>query len=107
MFIPDPYLDFLPIPDPGSRAEVGTGSRIRIRDTGDWSILLHVGWGARERPREEGKGGGAGEGELANPSSPNHIRLGSECLLGAMVERWALGLIICGLVPSFRKLKKI
>jgi hypothetical protein len=32
MFIPDPDLDFLPIPDPGSRGQKGTGSRIRIRN---------------------------------------------------------------------------
>jgi hypothetical protein len=25
MFIPDPDLDFLPIPDPGSRGQKGTG----------------------------------------------------------------------------------
>ncbi len=31
IFIPDPDLDFLPIPDPGSQK--GIGSRIRIRDT--------------------------------------------------------------------------
>jgi hypothetical protein len=33
MFIPDPDLDFLPIPDPGSRDQKGTGSRIRISNT--------------------------------------------------------------------------
>jgi hypothetical protein len=38
MFIPDPIFffprsDFLPIPDPGSRGQKGTGSRIRIRNT--------------------------------------------------------------------------
>jgi hypothetical protein len=26
MFIPDPDLDFFPIPDPGSRGQKGTGS---------------------------------------------------------------------------------
>ncbi len=31
--IPDPDPVFLPIPDPGSRAQKGTGSRIRIRNT--------------------------------------------------------------------------
>ncbi len=31
--IPDPDLDFLPIPDPGTRGQKGTGSRIRIRNT--------------------------------------------------------------------------
>ncbi len=29
LFIPDPDSDFLPIPDPGSRGQKGTGSRIR------------------------------------------------------------------------------
>jgi hypothetical protein len=29
----DPDLDFLPIPDPGSRGQKGTGSRIRVRNT--------------------------------------------------------------------------
>ncbi len=32
--IPDPDPDFLPIPDPGSRGQKDTGSRIRIRNTG-------------------------------------------------------------------------
>ncbi len=32
LFIPDPDADFLPIPDPGSRGQKGTGSRIRIRN---------------------------------------------------------------------------
>jgi hypothetical protein len=31
--VPDPDADFLPIPDPGSRGQKGTGSRIRIRNT--------------------------------------------------------------------------
>ncbi len=31
--IPDPDADFLPIPDPGSRGQKGTGSQIRIRNT--------------------------------------------------------------------------
>jgi hypothetical protein len=31
--IPDPDLDFLPIPYPGFRGQKGTGSRIRIRNT--------------------------------------------------------------------------
>ena len=35
--IPDPDADFLPIPDPGSRGQKGTGSRIRIRNTGHHS----------------------------------------------------------------------
>jgi len=35
LFIPDPDQDpeFVPIPDPGSRGQKGTGSRIRIRNT--------------------------------------------------------------------------
>jgi hypothetical protein len=32
--IQDPNADFLPIPDPGSRGQKGSGSRIRIRNTG-------------------------------------------------------------------------
>ncbi len=39
--IPDPDADFLPIPDPGSRGQKGTGSRIRIRNT-DFSVAGHV-----------------------------------------------------------------
>ncbi len=31
IFIPDPDLDFLPIPYPGFRGQRSTGSRIRIR----------------------------------------------------------------------------
>jgi hypothetical protein len=34
MFIPDPDLDFLPVPDPGSRGQNGTGSRIRNTGSG-------------------------------------------------------------------------
>jgi hypothetical protein len=34
MFFYDPDPDFLPIPDPGSRGQKGTGSRIQIRNTG-------------------------------------------------------------------------
>ncbi len=33
MFIPDPDLDFLPIPDPGVKMATHLGSRIRIRNT--------------------------------------------------------------------------
>jgi hypothetical protein len=33
MFIPNPDFDFLPIPDPGSSGQKGTGSWIRIRST--------------------------------------------------------------------------
>jgi len=39
LFIPDPGPNFLPFPDPGSRGQKGTGSRIRssslISDTTD------------------------------------------------------------------------
>jgi hypothetical protein len=35
LFIPDPDLDFSPIPDLGSGGQKGTGSRIRIRNPGD------------------------------------------------------------------------
>jgi hypothetical protein len=37
--IPDRDLDFLPILDPGSRGQKGTGSRIRVRNTVDNSAL--------------------------------------------------------------------
>jgi hypothetical protein len=46
--IPDPDADFLPIPDPGSRGQKGTGSRIRIRNTDylftslNWPFLFAV-----------------------------------------------------------------
>ncbi len=33
LFIPDPDSDYLPFPEPGSRGQKGTGSRIRIRNT--------------------------------------------------------------------------
>jgi hypothetical protein len=39
MLIPDPDLDFLPIPNPGSRGQKGTGSRIRIRNTEKYHFL--------------------------------------------------------------------
>ncbi len=39
--IPDPDADFLPIPDPGSRSQKGTGSRIRIRNTG-WIDIAYL-----------------------------------------------------------------
>ncbi len=48
LFIPDPDLDFLPISDPGSRGQKGTGSRIRICNTGSypqnrkWGMLLYM-----------------------------------------------------------------
>ncbi len=35
----DPNLDFLPIPDPGSRGQKGTGSRIRIPNTAYFNLL--------------------------------------------------------------------
>ncbi len=37
----DPDPDFLPIPDPGSRGQKGTGSRIRIRNT---ELKIMVNW---------------------------------------------------------------
>ncbi len=33
LFIPDLDPDFLPVPDPGTKGQKGTGSRIRIRNT--------------------------------------------------------------------------
>ncbi len=38
MFIPDPDLDFLPIPDPASRGKKGTGSRIPDPDPQHWFL---------------------------------------------------------------------
>jgi hypothetical protein len=37
LFIPDPDPDFLPIPDPGSRGQKGTGSRIQDPDPQHWN----------------------------------------------------------------------
>jgi hypothetical protein len=39
LFIPDPDPDFLPIPDPGSRGQKGTGSGIRNTDPWDQLCL--------------------------------------------------------------------
>ncbi len=41
MFIPAPDLDILPIPDPRSKGQKGTGLRIWIRNTGNKN-LTHV-----------------------------------------------------------------
>jgi hypothetical protein len=52
MIIPDPDPDFLPIPDPGSRGQKGTGSQIRIRNTiffqanSSWTPLCAVNFSA-------------------------------------------------------------
>jgi hypothetical protein len=40
--IPYPDPNFLPNPDPGSRGQKGTGSRIRIRNTATPSLLLKL-----------------------------------------------------------------
>jgi hypothetical protein len=40
--IPDPDPDFLSIPDPGPRAQNGTGSWIRIRNTAVTSYYAYV-----------------------------------------------------------------
>jgi hypothetical protein len=39
IFIPDPDLDFLPIPDPGFTGQEGTEFRIRIRTIGSSRFL--------------------------------------------------------------------
>ncbi len=39
--ISDPDPDFLPIPNPGSRGQKGTGSRIRVRNT-DSTVVLTI-----------------------------------------------------------------
>jgi hypothetical protein len=43
MFIPDPDLNFLPIPDPGSRGQTGTGSWTRISNDGQRGIFQQNG----------------------------------------------------------------
>jgi hypothetical protein len=61
LFIPDPDPNFLPILDPGSWGQKGTGSRIRIRYTG-YKIPL----------RNERRGGAArNDAEQVVPAS-NH-----------------------------------
>jgi hypothetical protein len=49
IWILDPDPDFLPIPDPGSRGQKGTGSGIRIRNTGinDLSLGISISTGVR------------------------------------------------------------
>jgi hypothetical protein len=47
MFIPDPDLYSLPIPDPGSRDQKGTGSRIRNIDIPDPGPDFFPGSGSR------------------------------------------------------------
>ncbi len=71
MFIPDPDPDFLPIPDPVSRGQKGTGSRIRIRNTGGRDVEGGLGdgvggWRERVGRWREGVGGGGGEMEEVN-----------------------------------------
>jgi len=44
LFIPVPDPDFLLFPDPGSRGQKGTGSRIRIRNTGCYACLKITGY---------------------------------------------------------------
>ncbi len=43
MFIPDPDLDFLPIPNPESRDQEGSGSCIRIRNLEN-SVYVWIWW---------------------------------------------------------------
>jgi hypothetical protein len=43
LIIPDPDPVYLPIPDPGSRGQKGTGSRIRIRNTVFYDRILLLG----------------------------------------------------------------
>jgi hypothetical protein len=42
LFIPDPDPDLLPIPDPGVKKALETGSRIRIRNTAENILILAV-----------------------------------------------------------------
>jgi hypothetical protein len=46
MIIPDPDIGFLPILDPGSRGQKGTGSRIRICNTDDMKSVCSGGGAA-------------------------------------------------------------
>ncbi len=48
--IPDPDSDFLPIPDPRSRGQKGTGSRIPDPDPQHW-LLGYKNWPSCERKR--------------------------------------------------------
>ncbi len=59
LFIPDPDFDLLPIPDPGSRGFKGTGSRIRVRNTG---FLMLCCCGVSVLPPAAAGGGGEGGG---------------------------------------------
>jgi hypothetical protein len=45
LFIPDSDPDILPIPDPGSRGQKGTGSRIQICNTGWGAVYISLGSG--------------------------------------------------------------
>jgi hypothetical protein len=48
---PDPDTDFLPIPDPGSRGQKGTESRIRIGNTAIFIAFYVIGtslWGPKK-----------------------------------------------------------
>jgi hypothetical protein len=56
MFFLDPDLDFLPIPDHGSRGQKGTGSRIRIRNTDTNTLFSARGGEGRGFQMEEGEG---------------------------------------------------
>jgi hypothetical protein len=42
LFIRDPDPDFVPFPDPGSKGQKGTGSRIRIRNTEQIRVVLDI-----------------------------------------------------------------
>jgi hypothetical protein len=57
MFIPDSGSRFVSIPDPGSRGQKGTGSRIRIRGSGMFlpdPDFFHTGSGSNNKKRGGG-----------------------------------------------------
>jgi hypothetical protein len=47
-FLPDLDPDFLPVPDPGSKGQKGTGSQIRIRNTGCGSRMFPYWFGSAD-----------------------------------------------------------
>ncbi len=68
MFIPDPDLDFLPIPDPGSRGQKGTGSATLSRIP-NWLYTVYSSYRTGE-PRPAA----AQAGEVPGAQARHHLR---------------------------------
>jgi hypothetical protein len=70
MFIPGPDLDFLPIPDPGSRGQKGTGSQIRNTATNNrlYTVLYSSYRTGEPRPAA------AQAGEVPGAQARHHLR---------------------------------